>query len=350
MRRLPIWSRWLLGALAAIVVLVGAVGATAMTLPLSLAMARAVLQSPFASVRPQLCAGAHATDVVPQGSSSSQFLIRPMYAEALRYAQDAAGQPPDQQVNLWAVDVMAPVPLLEDLFSQAVGDVSYWRTTLSRLNAADFRCVVQDMQRSHVATLAFQTLQRDAAVLPGPITHVYLIPWYTTTFSGASTENAILIPYWELQPLNRALPRDGSAWSSMAPWALDHEYLEVSRYQRLGEGNAYLTLLGNLVTDGMADSFAAAMEGQTAYADFLLLPDQERALWARIAPTVDQVANPLQRAVMLGDPAHGIPTDAGYCIGYHIVQGYLTRHPGTTFPRLAGMDAETIVAGSGYNG
>lgn len=344
------WCRWLLAALVAIVVLVGAVGYAAVAIPPSLQLARAMLSRPaYSTGTPRLCASARASDAAPQDAGSGQFLVRPMYAEALRYAQDAAGQTPDQQVHYWAVDVLGPVPLLEDLFSDAAGDVSQWRTTLSGLDPTDFRCVVEDMQQSNVARLALQTLQRDAATLPGPTTHVYLVPWYTTTFGGASAEKTILIPYWESQPQNRVLPRDGRAWS-LAPWALDHEYLEVSRYQRIGEDNAYLTLLGNLVTDGMADSFAAAMEGTDSYNDFLLQPDQERSLWARIAPAVDQVANPLQRAVMLGDPAQGIPADAGYCIGYHIVQGYRKRHPGTPFSQLAGMDADTIFAGSGYSG
>jgi hypothetical protein len=37
-------------------------------------------------------------------------------------------------------------------------------------------------------------------------------------------------------------------------------------------------------------------------------------------------------------------------IGDHIVALYLQKHPDVTFNQLAGMDAQTIFAGSGYNG
>ncbi len=43
-----------------------------------------------------------------------------------------------------------------------------------------------------------------------------------------------------------------------------------------------------------------------------------------------------------------VPRLAGYTIGYHIVQGYLDRHPGTTAVELTVVDTDRIVAGSGY--
>jgi uncharacterized protein YjaZ len=53
---------------------------------------------------------------------------------------------------------------------------------------------------------------------------------------------------------------------------------------------------------------------------------------------------------MFGDASQGIPKDAGYCIGFHIVRDYLRIHPTTTFAQLAGMSAKAVLAGSGYIG
>lgn len=159
----------------------------------------------------------------------------------------------------------------------------------------------------------------------------------------------MLIPMWEADPLNRLLPRDPSDWSFMY-FPLYHEYLEVARYDRLGSvGNAYLTLLDNMVTDGMADNFAAHMTGG-GLQSFGIPSDEEARVWAQFKPDINNYANPNQEADMFGDPAQGIPDAAGYQIGDHIVLGYIQRHPNVTFDQLAGMDANTIYAGSGYDG
>ncbi len=185
--------------------------------------------------------------------------------------------------------------------------------------------------------------------LPGPKTTAYLVPWNTNVFYGASGTQSLLIPFWEADPLNRALTRDAANDWDYMPGALDHEYMEVVRYERIGSmGNAYLTLLDNMVTDGLADNFANHMTGETI--DWGISPAEEARLWAQFKGDVNQYANPNEASQMLGDPSQGIPNAAGYAIGDHIVALYLQRHPGVTFNQLAGMDAQTIFAGSGYTG
>jgi uncharacterized protein YjaZ len=84
--------------------------------------------------------------------------------------------------------------------------------------------------------------------------------------------------------------------------------------------------------------------------DWGISPDEEATLWARFQPDLSRIANANQRAQMIGDAAQNIPNSAGYAIGDHIVADYLQRHPDVTFNQLAGMDAQTILDGSGYNG
>jgi predicted Zn-dependent protease DUF2268 len=294
------------------------------------------------------CADAVASDGVPK-DATGQFIVQPLYAEALAYASDAQGQPVSQRAQIWAKDVLYPYPPMNDIFTEAVGGVDQWTSTLQTLDPNAFRCVVRDMQSAKVTEKALAVLQKDAKEIPGPQTRAYLVPWYTTTFGGASQEQSLLIPFWEADPLNRLLPRDNLARWPYTEFALDHEYLEVARYDRLGSlGNAYQTLLDNMVTDGLADQFGAHMTGLAPGA--VMSPGQEASLWAQFKPTMNDYANPNQHAEMLGDPAHGIPRGAGYQIGDHIVAGYLARHPSVTFNQLAGMDAQTIYEGSGYDG
>lgn len=301
-----------------------------------------------ASTAALVCPGAAASDATPR-DAAGQFTVQPVYAEALTYARDAAGQPKSQRVHLWSVDVLGQYPPMDDIFTNAVGGVDQWNASLSAIDPAAFRCVVQDMQASGVAAQALAVLQAAAKQIPGPTTTAYLVPWNTDKFYGASGVQSLLIPFWEQDPLDRSLPRDATSDWSYMPGALDHEYLEVVRYQRLGSlDNAYQTLLDNMVTDGLADNFAEHMTG--GQIDWGISPSEEAALWARFQPTVTQYANPDEGSQMLGDPSQNIPNAAGYAIGDHIVALYLRRHPGATFDQLAGMDAQTIFAGSGYTG
>ena len=294
------------------------------------------------------CQGAVTSDGIPK-DATGQFIVQPLYAEALAYASDAQGQPTSQRASIWSKDVLYPYPPMSDIFTEAVGGVDQWTSTLEKIDPNAFRCVVFDMQAAKVTDKALATLQADAKQVPGPRTRAYLVPWYTTTFGGASQEQSLLIPFWESDPLNRLTPHDDLTGWSYTAFALDHEYLEVARYDRLGSvGNAYQTLLDNMVTDGLADQFAAHMTGLPPAT--VMSAGQEASLWAQFKPTMNDYANPNQEAEMLGDPAHGIPRAAGYQIGDHIVAGYLARHPRVTFNQLAGMDARTIYAGSGYNG
>jgi hypothetical protein len=85
------------------------------------------LQGKFGSVRSGLastliCPGAKASDATP-GDSSGQFTVQPIYAEALKYASDAAAQPKSQRVHLWSVDVLGQYPPMDDIFTEAVGGV-----------------------------------------------------------------------------------------------------------------------------------------------------------------------------------------------------------------------------------
>lgn len=343
------WTGWLIGGGVAVVVALCACVIVALVAPAALlGIAGRVTTPGGGHVVPPPCANAVASDRVPK-DSTGQFIVQPLYAEVINYAGDAEGQPSNSRVQFWARNVLAPYPPMNDIFTEAVGGVDQWNQSLGSIDPNAFRCVALDMQQARVVDQALAALQAAAKLVPGPQTRAYLVPWNTDRFYGASQEQSLLIPFWETDPLNRLLPRDASRdWFYMVG-ALDHEYFEVARYDRLGSvGNAYLTLLDNMVTDGLADNFAAHITGQIA--DWGINSDEEARLWAQFQPVMNDYDNPNEQSQMLGDPTHGIPNAAGYLIGDHIVEGYLTRHPGVTFNQLAAMDARTIFAGSGYTG
>lgn len=340
---------WIVAAVAAVgVALCVCVAAVALA-PLALnAFSKRISPSISRQVGQAICPGAIPRDVAPV-DATSQFTVQPVYAEVLNYSTDAAGQSTNQRIQIWAKDVLAPFPPMNDIFTPAVGGTDKWGEELGTLDPSVFRCVTLDMQTARITDQALGALQKAAKQVSGPHTVVYLVPWISHTFGGASQWQSMLIPIWEDAPLDRTQSRSADDFSYMF-FPLYHEYLEVARYDRLGSvDNAYLTLLDNMVTDGMADNFAAHMTGN-GLQDFGISADEEARLWAKFEPVMNNYANPDQGVDMLGDDAHGIPNGAGYQIGDHIVAGYIARHPHVTFNQLAGMDASAIFAGSGYNG
>ncbi|HEX8982887.1 MAG TPA: DUF2268 domain-containing putative Zn-dependent protease [Ktedonobacterales bacterium] len=345
-RRRPVWPAILVGAVGQIVLI--CLFATLVS-QFASTHVRSYVHNFAAKTSAHVCPQAKPTDAVPH-DSTGQFTIQPVYAEVLTYARDAAGQPASQRVHLWDVDVLGQYPPMDDIFTNAVGGVDVWNTALRASSPAEFRCVVADMQTSAVEARALTVLQLAAKELAGPTTTAYLVPWYTTRFYGASGEKSLLIPFWEQAPLDRTLERNAATDWFYMPEALNHEYFEVVRYDRLGSlDNAYQNLLGNIVTDGLADNFAAHMTN-APLRDRGISPDEEATLWQRFQPDLTSDTNQNEASEMLGDPTQNIPNGAGYAIGDHIVSLYLRKHPDVTFSQLAGMDAQTIFDGSGYNG
>lgn len=298
-----------------------------------------------------LCPTANPHDIVLKGGANDALQVRSLDAEELRFAQSAAADP-SQASEYWAGDVVEVNTGLLDTPGLAAG--------ASQTTPQDFGCVVAAMQRGQVTQRAFQALEQDAAALSGPPTSVYLFaapiaPWFPSITqsweSGFSGREAIAFYFWAPAPdLAGSETNPAGDWWSGIAHTVAHEYFEVVRYQAIGYYTAYANLLANLVTDGMAESFAGHQIGADSPFDRLLTVAQESSVWQQIRSQITSSDVTLDRDVMFGNRAKGIPPDAGYGIGFHIVQGYLKRHPGTTYSELAGLDAQTVLAQSGYTG
>jgi uncharacterized protein YjaZ len=69
-------------------------------------------------------------------------------------------------------------------------------------------------------------------------------------------------------------------------------------------------------------------------------------MWARARPLLNQTG--LYDQWFFG--GGGVPRWTAFQIGYHIVRGYLNRHPNATAASIVRLNAATIYAGANYTG
>jgi Predicted Zn-dependent protease (DUF2268) len=150
-----------------------------------------------------------------------------------------------------------------------------------------------------------------------------------------------------------SIPRSPRLLHTLAAWVptIAHELHHTVR-GTVGPGNVG-SVLDRLVSEGSAVAFEeeAFPRYATGYLDDVLTSSEEAAVWQAVRPHLGDsiTARPrLIRRWFLG--GGGVPAGAGYVIGYHIVKGYLARHPASSAAKLAMVDSETILAGSGYAG
>jgi hypothetical protein len=150
-----------------------------------------------------------------------------------------------------------------------------------------------------------------------------------------------------------SIPRDPDVLRRLGAWVptIAHELHHTVR-DTIGPGTTG-TLLDRLIGEGTAVAFEeqAFPRFATHYWDHVLRPSEEAATWRALRPHLQDsiVSRPsLVRYWFLGGGE--VPDGAGYVIGYHIVKGFLARHPSSSPARLARVDSETVLAGSGYSG
>jgi hypothetical protein len=232
-------------------------------------------------------------------------------------------------------------------------------TILGSATPDDFRCVVADLERSNADQMALRALEQSTAALSGAPATLYLTPGPTasSTFpsfnfvAGASETGSIVVLCWEPSPSKRLQNYVATQWATDIAPAVAHEDLEVTRYADIGFTTAYATVLANMVTDGIADSFATAQTHiSQPWDNTFASPQQEQQIWSQIQPDLASGDSATRSAIMFGGGSQHFPPDTGYTIGFHIVQGYLARHPAVTFAQLAGLATATIYDGSGYTG
>lgn len=142
------------------------------------------------------------------------------------------------------------------------------------------------------------------------------------------------------------LPTEG--WQEAIAPALAHEYYHAVNHPDTERATRTPTLLDYLVNEGGADSFTAEL-----YPDFVpawthaIDLDQQRAVWPEFERQLDSSDPAIVDLFLFGDGT-SVPRQAGYTIGFEIVQAYLAIHPQQRPTEWSRLDAKTILDASGY--
>src|SRR5260370_3345203 len=231
------------------------------------------------------CAAARASDPV---LTSGNVTVRPLYAEVLQYVNDATTQPGADRFSLWSTDVHGTSGLPSGFFANEADS-----RFLASMTAQDLRCIVADMERADVGGVALRAAQQDTALLSGPPTTIYILPFWwglpvpqLNITLGFSDSNVVLLSLWE--PSSPSSRQDaasiGADWARYVPDLTAHECFDVARYARIGVWPAYVNLLANMVTDRNANSFAMAQTTFSHPWHNNLTPQEEPTTWEFIQP------------------------------------------------------------------
>lgn len=143
------------------------------------------------------------------------------------------------------------------------------------------------------------------------------------------------------------LPVDG--WLDELGPGFAHEYYHAANHPDDPDSPGSTTLLDGLVNEGGADSLAAIL-----YPEFVpawtraLTREQQAEVWPQMKLALDSTDQEVIRKFLLGN-VDGVPFQAGYTVGFEIVQSYLAAHPDQP-PRVwSRVDPKEILAKSGYD-
>ncbi|MDX1992939.1 MAG: DUF2268 domain-containing putative Zn-dependent protease [bacterium] len=112
-----------------------------------------------------------------------------------------------------------------------------------------------------------------------------------------------------------------------------------------------------MLMEGLAESFAAELYGETVVGPYVKLFDESRLkeTKAKFIDAIDKKGFILIRSYIFGDevmavqghPSYGIPAFAGYALGYRVVQAYLKRM-GRTVAEATFVPTNELIAESGF--
>lgn len=212
---------------------------------------------------------------------------------------------------------------------------------LLKASVLDFHCFEQ---------VVLDSLATIHKALPGPANTIRftldsnnVIPWMGIGgFSDPTQNGKITI---SLHPnFKEPLTPNIIKW---LPGTLAHEVHHSVRIQ-IGPGFGK-TLLEELITEGLADSFAHTLyPGMVHPWTNALNSNQEYELWQQIQPFLNNLDLQYELYGKWFFGGDGIPNAAGYTIGYRIVQNYLNRHPIMSAAELVREEAKTILKASDY--
>lgn len=139
-----------------------------------------------------------------------------------------------------------------------------------------------------------------------------------------------------------------SKWKSEISKIVAHEYAHNVRWHCKEYALVHLSLLSQLISEGLAEHFKQQVFKCDAdkYAA-ALTTKQEREVWKMISNKLDSHDDDFLAAVIFGSWEQRIPHWAGYTIGYNIVRDYLKKNK-TTAAKSMLIPSKEIFRKSGY--
>lgn len=143
------------------------------------------------------------------------------------------------------------------------------------------------------------------------------------------------------------LPTDG--WLDNIFSTVAHEYYHAANFPYDPVAPDATTLLDILIAEGSAESFADIL-----IADYTppfaspLDQHQQAKVWAEMRLVLDSTEPTVIEKYLFGD-VDGIPFQAGYIIGFEIVQAYLAAHPHQPVSIWSRLEPRELLSGSGYD-
>ena len=207
--------------------------------------------------------------------------------------------------------------------------------------------VLEKIKQSDVDNRVLEAAERAAVKLPGePVTicvFAYPPDIETAGFVADVMGGAMGFADAKGSLWLQLLPTDG--WLDGIYPAVTHEYYHAVTYP---DEAAALTLLDVLINEGSADSFTAIL-----YPDFVpewtaaLSRSEQAVVWAQMKADLHTTNTTTIDGWVFGN-GDDIPRQAGYTIGFAIMQSWLKRHPDVPPSEWSLLTPQTILEDSGY--
>jgi len=140
-------------------------------------------------------------------------------------------------------------------------------------------------------------------------------------------------------------------WSNTLGDAVAHEYNHTYVIKMHFFPGEERTILGSLIMEGKADSYAHFIYPSIIPRWDTILPKAEKiALWNRLKPELNDTDINMYTKVMFGDRSNltNYPIWGGYCLGYSIVQSALKNNPTLSPEQWTNLSPERILEMSDY--
>lgn len=279
------------------------------------------------------------------------FRIVPAYEGQARYLEESRSDPEAYPDDLWREHVVDGYR--EECLAGEYGRFARARVSEPILDLDRLEESIKAMRDSDVERVVEGALSKSARKLPGPDTTVcvFVADDYQATYSyqegmGASGFAAgsgrialFVAPegdWKEWLPYTTAHEYHHSAWTSI--WKDTHR-----------EGEPLSELADYLVFEGRADSFAHLLYPERSAPWTRALSSQEEGkLWKVMRKDLGSPDQDTWEGYAFGGPQ--APRWTLYTIGFHVVQGYLGRHPGQDVREWSAVEARKIIEESGYEG